>query len=137
MKSTFVSCGDSQWDSRTGETAEILHQLGPDKVDMVDVGPMFRIRFCDGVETDAFLHELPDLEKYRFCEVIFDITTCIGGFVREGAPAENKEYDSRDLYAHIFKWAQEFENGHRGDEYMIQVEEFASERLRGYFGLDA
>lgn len=68
MKSVFVSNGDSKWDSRTGETVEILYQLGSDKADVADVGPMFHIRFNDGVETDAFIDELPDLDKYLFGE---------------------------------------------------------------------
>ena len=136
-KSIFISCLDSQWNAKTGQTAEILHQLTPDKVDD-EVGPMFRIRFSDGVETDAFLDELPDLAVYRLGETIYDITTCIPLFTGKGAPAENEEVESRELYACIFEWAKEFERKHPnpGFDYMILVEEFACEKLRDFFGLE-
>ena len=136
-KSTFVSYGDSEWSSRTSQTAEILHQLTPDKADD-EVSPMFRIRFPDGVETDAFLDELPDLAVYRLGETIYDITTCIPLFTGKDAPAENEEVESRELYACIFEWAKEFEQKYPnpGFDYMILVEEFACEKLREFFGLE-
>lgn len=136
-KSIFISCLDSQWNAKTGQTVEILHQLTPDKVDD-EVGPMFRIRFPDGVETDAFLDELPDLEKYRLGEVIFDITTCLPLFTGRGTPAENYEYDSRELYACIYEWAKEFEekNPNPGFDYFVLIEEFACAKLREYFELE-
>lgn len=138
MKSVFVSSGDSKWDNRTGETAVILYQLGNDKADVADVGLMFHIRFNDGVETDAFIDELPDLEKYRFGETIFDIATCIPLFTGKGEPAENEEYDSRELYACIFEWAKEFEEKYPnpGFDYLLLVEEFACEKLRNFFEVE-
>lgn len=135
-KSVFVSCGDSKWDARTGETAEILRQLGPDEADVVDVGPMFRVRFCDGVETDVFVDELPDLEKYLFGEVVFDITTCAASILKGFQDARTStEHDSRDLYASIFEWANEFNKRYPnlGNEYMSAIEEFACEKLSEYF----
>lgn len=138
MTSVFVSSGDSEWDSRTGEIAEILHRLGSDEADVVDVGPMFHIRFNDGVELDAFIDELPDLGEYLFGEVVFDITTCVPLFTAKGAPAENFEYDSRDLYASIFEWAKEFEQKYPepGFDYLNLVEEFARKKLHGFFELE-
>jgi len=132
-KSIFVCCGDSEWNSRNGQAAEILRQLTPDKVDD-EVGPMFRIRFSDGVETDAFLDELPDLEVYRLGETIYDITTCIPLFADK-----DEEYESRELYVCIFEWAKEFERKYPnpGFDYMILVEDFACEKLREFFGTEA
>lgn len=138
MTSVFVSNGDSEWDSRTGEVAEILHRLGSDEADVVDVGPMFHIRFNDGFEMDAFIDELPNLGEYLLGEVVFDITTCVPQFTAKGALTENFEYDSRDLYASIFEWAKEFEQKHPqpGFDYMILVEEFARKKLCDFFGLE-
>ena len=50
--------GDSQLNARTGQTVEILRALTEQEADLDDVGPMFRIRFEDGYETDAFADEL-------------------------------------------------------------------------------
>lgn len=136
-KSVFVSCGDREWNGRTGETAEILHRLTADKVDD-EVGPMFRIRFADGVETDAFLDELPDLKEYLFGEVVYDIASCIPVFTGKGKPAEDCWYDSRDLYACIYGWAKEFERKHPNPsfDYMSLVEEFAYEKLKEFFDME-
>lgn len=53
--------GDSQWNERTGQRVEILRELTEAEADISDVGPMFHIRFEDGVETDAFEDELTEL----------------------------------------------------------------------------
>ncbi len=134
-KSVFVSCGDMEWNGRTGETAEILHRLTADKVDD-EVGPMFRIRFADGVETDAFLDELPDLKEYLFGEVVYDITSCVPAVA--GKLDEDCWHDSRDLYACIYGWAKEFEREHPnpGFDYMPLVEKFAYEKLKEFFGVE-
>lgn len=50
--------GDSTWNYRSGETAVILYPLSEKECDIEDVGPMYRIRFSDGTETDAFEDEL-------------------------------------------------------------------------------
>lgn len=50
--------GDSTWNDRSGERVEVLRPLTEDEADLDDVGPMFKIRFADGVETDAFADEL-------------------------------------------------------------------------------
>lgn len=133
MKSKFIRCGENPCFAKA-VIVEVLHQLTPDKVDD-EVGPMFRIRFADGSEMDAFIEELPDLERYRAGEVVYDITTCIPLFTGKGMPAENLEYDSRELYACIFEWAKEFEEKYPnpGFDYMTMVEEFAREKLRGFF----
>lgn len=49
--------GDSTWNSRSGEIVEVLRHLTKDEVDP-EVGPMYKIRFSDGTETDAFGDEL-------------------------------------------------------------------------------
>ena len=59
MKFLFDSHGgDSQLNARTGQTVEVLRKLTEQEADISDVGSMFRIRFEDGYETDAFADEL-------------------------------------------------------------------------------
>lgn len=50
--------GDSKLNSRSGSTVEVLRPLTEQEVDLVETGPMFKIRFADGYETDAFEDEL-------------------------------------------------------------------------------
>lgn len=50
--------GDSQLNRRTGQTVVVLRELTEKEADITDVGRMFRIRFEDGFETDAFEDEL-------------------------------------------------------------------------------
>lgn len=58
-KAIFDTHGaDSTWNYRTGETCEVIRSLTEQEADISDVGPMFRIRFSDGVETDACEDEL-------------------------------------------------------------------------------
>lgn len=41
-----------------GTQVDVLGELEADKYDKDDVGTMYKIRFCDGLETDAFEDEL-------------------------------------------------------------------------------
>ena len=50
--------GDSKLNNRSGEVVEVLRALTSDEADLNDVGPMYKIRFADGFETDAFEDEL-------------------------------------------------------------------------------
>ena len=50
--------GDSGLNSRTGQKVVVLRELTEQEADIADVGKMFRIRFEDGYETDAFADEL-------------------------------------------------------------------------------
>lgn len=50
--------GDTTWNCRTGEICEVIRPLTEQEADISDVGPMFKIRFLDGTETDAFEDEL-------------------------------------------------------------------------------
>lgn len=50
--------GDSELNSRTGQKVVVLRELTEQEADIADVGKMFRIRFEDGYETDAFADEL-------------------------------------------------------------------------------
>jgi hypothetical protein len=43
---------------RSGQLVEVIRELTD--IDFEEVGPMFRIRFADGVETSAFDDELTD-----------------------------------------------------------------------------
>jgi len=59
MTYTFNTHGaDSTWTIRDGECCVVVRPLTKDEADLFDVGPMYRIRFSDGVETDAFEDEL-------------------------------------------------------------------------------
>lgn len=50
--------GDSELNCRSGQTVTVLRALTEDEADIADVGKMYRIRFEDGYETDAFADEL-------------------------------------------------------------------------------
>ena len=50
--------GDSKVNSRIGERVEVIRSLTEKEADLLDVGPMYRIKFQDGTETDAFEDEL-------------------------------------------------------------------------------
>lgn len=49
---------DSELTDRDGETVEVLKVLTKEEADVDEVGPMYKIRFDDGFETDAFQDEL-------------------------------------------------------------------------------
>ena len=49
---------DSVWSKRDGQICTVIRPLTSDEADLSDVGPMYRIRFEDGVITDAFEDEL-------------------------------------------------------------------------------
>lgn len=49
---------DSEWKKRDGERCRVLRPLTDKEADIADVGPMYKIRFTDGTETDAFEDEL-------------------------------------------------------------------------------
>lgn len=49
---------DSFWKSRDGSTCTIVRPITSQEADIEDVGNMYRVRFNDGVETDAFEDEL-------------------------------------------------------------------------------
>lgn len=53
--------GDSELNSRSGQIVTVLRELTEQEADIADVGEMFRIRFEDGFETDAFADELTAL----------------------------------------------------------------------------
>lgn len=49
---------DSSLKVRDGESCIIIHVLTPAEADIVEVGNMYRVRFSDGFEADAFEDEL-------------------------------------------------------------------------------
>lgn len=53
--------GDTQLNDRSGQVVEVIRPLTGKEVDLADVGPMFKVRFEDGYETDAFEDELSDI----------------------------------------------------------------------------
>lgn len=59
MKKNFdTHGGDSKLNERSGQLVEVVRPLTEEEADLFDVGPMYRIRFPDGFETDAFEDEL-------------------------------------------------------------------------------
>lgn len=49
---------DTALNHRTGEEIEILRPVTADEADIEEVGPMFKVRFPDGFETDVFEDEI-------------------------------------------------------------------------------
>lgn len=60
MRTAIFHSTATYLDHRTGQAVEILRPLTSDEADLDEVGPMFRIRFSDGYETDAFEEELKE-----------------------------------------------------------------------------
>ena len=49
---------DTELNHRSGQRCEVVRPLDESEADIDEVGPMFRVRFDDGFETDAFIYEL-------------------------------------------------------------------------------
>ena len=49
---------DSELNCRSGQECVVARPLTEDEADLFDVGPMYRVVFKDGFETDAFEDEL-------------------------------------------------------------------------------
>ena len=57
FRTTFVSPW-KQYEDRVGQSFAVLRPLTVNEIDLEEVGPMFRIRFEDGFETDAWPEEV-------------------------------------------------------------------------------
>lgn len=55
---TFRTITDSELRPRNGQVVEVLGPTDPSRFEIEETGPMFRVRFPDGFETDAFEDEL-------------------------------------------------------------------------------
>ena len=55
---------DSEWSKYDGYYCEVIRPLTQDEADIEEVGPMYKVRFTDGVEIDAFEDELTADEDY-------------------------------------------------------------------------
>lgn len=63
MKKIFdTHGGDSELNCRSGQTVDVIRLLTKEEADLNETGPMYRIRFLDGYETDAFADELREEE---------------------------------------------------------------------------
>lgn len=51
---------DSGLKHRDGTVAEVIGPLDESQYDKCETGPMFRIRFADGFQTDAFADEIKE-----------------------------------------------------------------------------
>lgn len=59
MRKIFDTHGnDSELNERSGQEVKVIRELTGEECDKTDVGNMYRIRFDDGYETDAFEDEL-------------------------------------------------------------------------------
>ena len=139
MRSMFTTHGaDSALNSRSGQQVEVIRPLTDEECDKLETGPMFRIRFDDGVEVDAFGDEVPELMSFRIAEVVYDITTTVCAILWNINDARKCSVeDSRVLFQDIYEWANEFEREHFNSEnYLTEVEEFATKKTLEYFGLE-
>lgn len=53
---------DSELNVRSGQTVEVLRPLTYKEADLLETGPMYRVRFPDGYERDAFEDELLEVQ---------------------------------------------------------------------------
>ncbi len=65
FNSTQRSAGAPGYPERTGQTVDIVRPLTDAEHDRAEVGQMFRIRFDDGIEADAFEDELQTVPDPR------------------------------------------------------------------------
>ena len=64
MKAIFDTHGnDSELNYRSGQEVKIIRILTEAECDIDEVGNMYRVRFNDGMETDAFEDELEIVEN--------------------------------------------------------------------------
>lgn len=56
--------GDSKLNPHSGQMVTVLRPLTRKEADLAETGPMFRVRFSDGFETDAFEDELRPLPVF-------------------------------------------------------------------------
>lgn len=49
---------DSELNTRSGDSVEVIGLLDPNMYDIEEVGIMYRVKFTDGFETDVFADEL-------------------------------------------------------------------------------
>lgn len=134
--------GDSELNCRTGQKVQLVRGLTPAEADLFDVGPMFRVRFEDGHETDAFLDELPELAKeFVDClylgSLIYNITL-VAAEILLGRPVPegyDESADGANTYCYIYELAVEYAVTHPddGEQEEDDLEDFARERLKAYF----
>lgn len=53
---------DSSLNARSGQKVEVLRPLTDKEADLFETGPMYRVRFPDGFESDAFEDELLEVK---------------------------------------------------------------------------
>ena len=53
---------DSSLNTRSGQKVEVLRPLTDKEADLFETGPMHRVRFPDGFESDAFEDELLEVK---------------------------------------------------------------------------
>jgi len=58
FRSTQRDPGAPGYPERSGQRVDIVRPYGDDEIDLDEVGPMFLVRFADGLEIDAFGDEL-------------------------------------------------------------------------------
>ena len=59
IKAIFDTHGnDSELNPRSGQTVKIIRPLTEKEADLLETGPMYKIRFPDGYIRDAFKDEL-------------------------------------------------------------------------------
>lgn len=73
----------------------------------------------------------------KIAECVYDITSVACAMIRHfNEDGVEVEYDSRDLFYTIYRLAHEFERENPDPvDYMLEIELFAYEKLREYFGV--
>jgi hypothetical protein len=66
FRSSSAIVGGEGYPERSGQPVKVLRALAPgdegyDTAALIEAGPMYRIQFADGVETDAFEQELQEV----------------------------------------------------------------------------
>lgn len=124
IEAYFDTCGhDSELKWRDWSPCTVIRALTEAEADIADVGPMYRVRFLDGEETDAFADELFTVIEYECpkCGNRFFMALDAYGDKRElseawGRPCKCGE-DPAEVYGlrtHISAcWLEALENLHK------------------------
>lgn len=64
MRYTYNGTLDAQLKTHSGCECEIVRALTCEEADLEETGPMFRVRFKDGFESDVYRDELTGLRFY-------------------------------------------------------------------------
>ena len=73
---------DSELMIHDGKEAEVIRPLTEEEADLDDIGPMYKIRFKDGTEADAFEDELYDPLAYKTDNAVIPVGAVMDALVK-------------------------------------------------------